>query len=120
MTKHDELREQTRRHLNQSLEDLEPEVTQRLADARRHALQASDTPEYRTSRNTWPAWGLAASVAVAAVLGVFYSGTDEPHRDGDPFDVVMTGEPLELYADLEFYLWLEEQDVDELAQQEPG
>ncbi|MDX1587441.1 MAG: DUF3619 family protein [Oleiphilaceae bacterium] len=109
------LTEQTRRHLDPVSENLDPVIAERLAAARQQALEQMGRETPRRSRTTLAGMGLAASVALVAVLASLYNGNDTPGQalGAEDLELMAAEEPLEFYADLEFYLWLEEQSAGE-------
>ena len=120
MTDHDKVTEATRAHLDRSLDDLDPKITERLAARREKALQAASMERRGMRRTPMAIAGVAASVVMAAVLVTFSGGTDAPQQTPEDIELMAAEEPLEFYQDLEFYLWLEQQDLDELAQTGAG
>lgn len=98
-----------RARLEQSLEELDPITVERLAASRRRALAQAARP--RPQRRRWaPAAGLAvaASLAVLALL-VARDPQIPAAAPVDALELLAAEEPLELYQELEFYLWLEQQ-----------
>ena len=95
---------QVRQHLDQHAETLDAPTAARLRAARERALDASPRPGLR-----WlPVTGLAtAAAAVLAVLIWQHGITDLPLSAQD-WDMLASGEELELFEDWEFYAWLEE------------
>ena len=107
---HDEpnFRAAVKRDLDQSVEELTPDITTRLRTARRVALhqQPKGLPWLR------PAWGVATACAVGLALMVFWSG--QPGKSPNPVledvDLLASSDSLDLYEDLDFYYWLTEHD----------
>ena len=112
-----------------SAERLDPEVMARLRAARARAVGAVGQPRARWQAYGWrlPA-GAAALLFVAVVGGVLLvrGGTGAPAgtapfavggNDDEP--VVFTGDNLDLYADQDFYQWMETEDQPAAAPDEP-
>lgn len=99
------------------LEGLDVPTRARLAQARARALDAYDA---RSARSRNPLGiavpvGVLAAAALAAwiVSGPTASDRDAPLgvADASDLEMLLGEEDLELYEDLEFYAWLEEQGV---------
>lgn len=103
-----------RQHMDQTTQELDPTITARLAAGRQQALKQMGQEPRGRSRTTLTGFGLAASVAMVAVLASFYTGNERPTgpvSEADALEMMAAEEPLELYEDLEFYLWLEQQEM---------
>lgn len=109
MTDYDNVTKETRAHLDSSLDDLAPDINARLAASRERAMEQAVAGRRHRSRAPAAAVGVAASVAMVAVLATFTGGTDEPGPTAGDLELMTAEEPLEMYQDLEFYLWLEKQ-----------
>lgn len=85
----------------------EPGIMSRISARRQRALRGHAT---RARRHAPLALALAAAMAAVAIgLGVYLS-----HDRGDPeTPAIATGEQTDLYADIDFYLWLMEQKANE-------
>jgi hypothetical protein len=103
-----------------SVEGLPPEVLARLRAARLKAVEAAED-----ARPGWAAgWrvpaGAMALVSVAVVAGaLWWNGLTGPVAAPEPFNtasngddlpIVLTSDSMDMYADLDFYQWLETQD----------
>ena len=102
-----------------SVENLPPGVLTRLRVARIQALEALEV-----SRPGWAGWrvpaGAMALVSVAVVAGaLWWNGLTGPVAAPEPFNtaangddlpIVLTSDNIDIYADLDFYQWLEVQD----------
>lgn len=102
-----------------SVETLPPGVLTRLREARIKAVEAAEAP-----RPAWAGWrvpaGAMALVSVAVVAGALWwngltgpVGAPEPFNaaaNGDDLPIVLTSDNIDMYADLDFYQWLEIQD----------
>lgn len=100
--KDEQLQQAVRQLLQADAEQMDEQVTLRLAAARRRAVAASAT------RTPWPqlaGWAFAASVLLAVGVGWQLKPT-EPGLKADDFELLMSTEALELYEDWEFYAWL--------------
>lgn len=103
--------EQARTALDISSEQVSPQVAARLRQARHSAIAA----RYRYTTATWfPALGSAVMVLVVGLIwfgGLFQTtGTVAPpvQQVATDFEMLVHGEELEMFADLDFYLWLEQ------------
>jgi hypothetical protein len=95
---------------------LDPKVLGRLSEARRQAVDAVDQKKPGFSLG----WRVPASALALAFVGVIggalWSGGSAPAPSA-PFaaantdaPMMMTNDSLDMYADLDFYQWLESQD----------
>lgn len=91
-----------RARLDESVADLDPRIGARLAAARANALAA---PRRRPQR-LYAGLALAASVALALVV---VGRGDPTPAELEPIEILAANEPLELYQELDFYLWLEDE-----------
>ncbi|NDY42904.1 DUF3619 family protein [Dissulfurirhabdus thermomarina] len=104
--------ERTRRLLDQGARDIDAATLARLDRARRRAL-AGERPARRLLldlRRLFPAaalLGAAAAAALALVLRVETPRTAAPLAAAlEDLEVVTAPEPLDFYADLDFYAWM--------------
>ncbi|MBI3774256.1 MAG: hypothetical protein HY273_01655 [Gammaproteobacteria bacterium] len=115
MSERDELdpatMQRARARLEQGAERLNVYTVQRLAQARAAALNGERTP--RTSRS-WLLPALGTAVAAALVVSVTLQVMHKP--DVAAIDVatldmelLTSDDDLELYQDLEFYTWLDDE-----------
>ncbi|MBI1921568.1 MAG: DUF3619 family protein [Geobacter sp.] len=107
-----EIVERVGKVLGESSDDLDLRTQSRLLAIRREAIERMSAPRER--RFSIPRWASASAfvtalVAVAIAL-VVLSGPNR-HRQQvsklDDLEIMVSGENLELYEDLEFYQWLE-------------
>lgn len=93
--------------LEESTQGLDSEVERRLHQARYRALEVRPRP----LRWLVPASGFAAvSVALLAVtLWWMQPSWHAPVQGVEDFEILASGENLELFDDLDFYHWLAEQ-----------
>lgn len=108
------LEERAKRAFDESVAGLDGQTRSRLARARARALEGADRPRWLR----WPgATGLLpAGALAAAVLAAFFvlNGPERPSPGMDlaelsDLDILLGEDDLELYEELEFYAWLEEQ-----------
>ena len=98
--------------LDQSVEEMDASTKARLRDARREAVAASEEKSYAA----WlmPVGSLAAAATVAVLtVSLWMTPPDEgvnaqlsPLED---FALLSDSESLEFYQDLDFYLWLDDE-----------
>jgi hypothetical protein len=103
--------------LDQRAEELDGQTLSRLRQARSRALEQGPPIWKRFPRaSDWVLTGgfATATVALLAVT-LWFDGAGEemipPVSAGD-LEILASGEDLELYDQLEFYRWLEEQELD--------
>lgn len=89
-------------------DDLDMATRSRLNRARQRALAQLDAPAWRRTAAWLPAGSVTALVLLATLLWWRPALTPEtaPLQAQD-MEILLSGEELELYADLDFYLWLE-------------
>ncbi len=106
----DPMLERIEQELQSGNDGLEAHVLSRLNQARQNALKQAPKPWWKPARlgaSFLPAGTLAAAVLAAVVF--FQTGSQVAVPDTvDDLEVLMAEESLELYEDLEFYVWLEE------------
>ncbi len=105
--------QQARAALDRDAAEVSPHVAERLRQARHAAIAAP-------YRRATPMWMPALSTAMLLLLAVTIAWFAQLPQGGDPvalpqqqvagdFEMLVHGEDLELFADLDFYLWLEQQ-----------
>jgi hypothetical protein len=103
--------EQARTALDNSSEQVSPHVAARLRQARHAAIAAP----YRRATPMWmPALSTAMLILVIAVA--WFAGLPrvespvqlQTQQLASDFEMLVHGEDLELFADMDFYLWLEQ------------
>lgn len=108
----DEQEQKWRERTRRAADELDAATASRLRAARTAALAQLDRKPRHAGAWLLPA-GVAAGAALAAVL-VMRTGTEPPaplqHAAAEDLEILLSGEDLELYADLDFYQWLEAED----------
>lgn len=106
-----------RQHIRQHL-DAQPigaDIRRRLRLARHQALDRLDAPRaapLTTAARAGLAFAGIAALALLLMLGLNRFDRPPASDSLDAFEIATSGEPLEFYEqELEFYLWLEEQDL---------
>ena len=92
--------------LDQSVDQLDPGIRSRLRRMRHEALARKAAPPQRRWR--W-ATGLAAAGAAAAMLlllPIAPQDANSPLAAVEDLEMLASGDPLEIYEDMEFYSWL--------------
>jgi hypothetical protein len=106
----DEIARRARAALDRSADELDAATQTRLRAARRAALDALDAPP-----SVWPRRALLSASAAGLLFGVSWwlrtpalpVALDD---DLDDVEILAGADDLELYDDLEFYRWLDDDD----------
>lgn len=108
--------EKARRAFRESVAALDATTLRRLREARERALQEAQTPPAVWRRPVWGASLGAAAVVVAAVVGalVWWNVNPQPSvpfatNNGEDMAIVLSNDNLDMYADMDFYRWLQAQ-----------
>lgn len=101
-----------------SVAGLDAGVLKGLREARLKAIEAAEAP-----RSQWQGWRIPASAMALVFVGVvagalWWNGLTGPTAAPEPFNtagnedlpIVLTSDSLDMYADLDFYQWLESED----------
>jgi hypothetical protein len=101
-----------------SVAGLDAGVLKGLREARLMAIDAAEA-----SRSHWQGWRVPASAMALVFVGVvggalWWNGFTGPTAAPEPFNtagnedlpIVLTSDSLDMYADLDFYQWLESED----------
>lgn len=109
MSEERELAERAKKLLDERVESLDPATATRLRAARREALEALDEPRGIGFRVWAPGLALAALV-LTITFGWRARESDDVAlaEDLEDVEILASGENLDLYEDLEFYDWLDE------------
>ena len=103
--------------IKQSLDEetLELSVQQELAQARQQALHsAQQEPTWQWQRPAL-ALGLVAILAITVLLMMPAKQQSLPLDNIEAFDILTSTDELEMYQNLEFYLWLDQQPLEPLG-----
>lgn len=108
--------EKARAVFRESVAELDAATLQRLRGARERALQQAQTT---TAFWQHPAWGVplgAAAIVLAAVIGglVWWNLGSQPGvpfatNNGEDMAIVLSNDNLDMYANMDFYQWLQAQ-----------
>ncbi len=111
--------EQLRQHLDQKAQQLSAQSSDRLLEARRAALSA---PRTRFTQRLWlgPALASVLFAAVVAWVQPWQNNASAPAEPiatettihADDYEILASEDSLELIDDLEFLIWLSEQELD--------
>lgn len=97
-----EVQKQVRAELEAQLETLDANVTARLSAARHRALDQLQTkPRWQPIIG----WAVTATLLVAVSLW-WQQASISNGMSVDDFELLVSGDGIELYEDLEFYDWL--------------
>lgn len=110
--------EMLRAHLDESTENYDAATLSRLNQARQRALDA--LPSARSRRWYWPGLGLALATALVLMLGVqreplsptpaaIEGSLVSMQLSEDEIALLASDDDLDMFQDLEFYAWLEQQ-----------
>ena len=105
-----------KRELDASARDLDAATLSRLNRARQQALAVSTRPQARSW--PWLAMAAAASIALAVFLLPQSPSTRLPEppltlaTSAEDFELLTDDDQFALYSDMDFYAWLESQDMD--------
>jgi len=117
MTEHDndELRDTAKRLFDESVERLDGATLSALTQ-RRYAALANTTQKSAMERAWLPATGVAAAAMFAAIIvqAPDPSGVSPPD-DVTDFELLLSGDSLEMLEDLEFYSALDVIDSDDVG-----
>jgi hypothetical protein len=110
--------EKARKVLLASVTALDDSVLARLRDARRLAVVAAERPQafWRVHRWSVPAGALAALFVVVVGTASWWNNQDTTSAamslasNGDELPGSLGNESVDLYADMDFYRWMETQD----------
>ncbi len=97
--------------LDRSAADLDPRTLARLREGRRHALAQGS----RQRPGLWhwlrlPAAAFAVSMALMAVFLYLREPAVQPYNGIEDLDIITSNENLDMLIDLEFYVWLAEEE----------
>lgn len=93
--------------------DVDQHIEKRLDQARNHALDALDQPATR-SRPVYQvrpvlAFATVAAMAFAVLLILGPPAVELPATEIDSLEILTAEDDLEMYKELEFYWWLEQE-----------
>lgn len=97
-----EVQKQVRAELESQLDTLDANVTARLSAARHRAL---DQLQVKPRWQPVIGWAVAATLVVAVSLW-WQQAPMSSGMSADDFELLVSGDGIELYEDLEFYDWL--------------
>ncbi|HKT31367.1 MAG TPA: hypothetical protein VJS89_02595 [Gammaproteobacteria bacterium] len=108
--------QKARAAFRESVAALDAATLRRLQEARARALQQARTPRAFWHRPAWGASLSAAAIVVAAVIGglVWWNLNSQPSvpfaaNNGEDMAIVLGNDNLDMYADMDFYRWLQAQ-----------
>lgn len=111
----DAFAEKAKQRFDESVQRLDGATQSRLNQSRHAALA-----ELSGGRPVWMQWAPATGVAAAAVLAVvIWTGTPGTDDLADPavandMEILLTEDSLEMLEDLEFYSWIDLDEVEAL------
>ena len=109
----EEFATQAKELFDDSVERLDAAALSRLNQGRHAAIEQMQSGH---SANVWGRWVPATGIAAAALVAVMVMRgpemDDMPAEPVTDFEILLEGESLEMFEDLEFYSWLEAADLD--------
>ena len=117
-----------REALQASTAALPAEVLARLRESRRLAVEAASHPGPAWRRHGWVPAGAMAAVFVAVLGGALWLNGGEPSQApasnfaagaNEDLPIVLNNDGLDMYADMDFYQWMETEDQPAAAPDDP-
>ena len=109
----DELATQAKELFDDSVERLDAAALSRLNQGRHAAIEQRQSGHSAIVWGRWvPATGIAAAALVAVMVMRGPEMDDMPADSVTDFEILLEGESLEMFEDLEFYSWLEAADLE--------
>jgi hypothetical protein len=109
----DDFAAQAKDVFDDSVERLDAAALSRLNQGRHAALATLGSTR---SRAAWMRWAPAGGVAAIALLAVLLVRAPEveniPVEVASDFEILLDGESLEMFENLEFYSWMDDTDLD--------
>ncbi len=106
--------DQVKKTLDRQAETLDGETLSRLNQARQSALQQTARNSGHSLTRTWiPMGGVAAAILLSSIF-LFRAEEMAVVSDStvDEIDIIASSDSLDLYEQLDFYMWLLEEDTD--------
>lgn len=106
---------QTREVFHRGVDELPPSVRGRLRAARREALQGRARARTPAPWSRWVSAGAGVAAAALVAVAVVFDGDrgERPVQASDKardLEILLSGNELELYENLEFYAWVSERE----------
>lgn len=96
-----------------SVDGLDAAALSRLNQGRHAALEQLASGN---SRSVWMTWVPAGGIAAAAIVTMIVMRGPEiesmPSEVASDFEILLEGESLEMYEDLEFYSWMDDVELE--------
>lgn len=110
-TNNDDFAAKARGVFDDSVERLDGAALSRLNQGRHAALEGLNNAEASAQWRRWvPAGGIAAVALVSVMVLRPPEVADIPGEVTADFEILLEGESLEMYQNLEFYSWIDEAD----------
>jgi len=104
---------QAKKLFDESVERLDAAALSRLNKGRHAALEQSHGGRSGVRWSSWlPASGVAAAVLISVMVMRAPSDDNMPAVVASDFEILLQGESLEMFEDLEFYSWLDDVEMD--------
>jgi hypothetical protein len=112
-TNNDEFAAKAKGVFDDSVERLDGAALSSLNQGRHVALEGLANAEVSAQWRRWvPAGGVAAIALVSVLVLRPPEVADVPGEVTADFEILLEGESLEMYQDLEFYSWIDEAELD--------
>lgn len=112
-TNNDDFAAKAKGVFDDSVERLDGAALSRLNQGRHAALESLAGAEVSAQWRRWvPAGGVAAVALVSVLVLRPAEVVDIPGEVTADFEILLEGESLEMYQDLEFYSWLDEAELE--------
>lgn len=99
--------------LDESLDHIDAHAQSRLRQARSKAMQSIEKKSW-LQPTAWLSAGSIAAICIVAITGILYlnaSSTGLPVNGFADVDLIASDESLELFENLEFYQWLQQEET---------
>lgn len=111
-SKHDDFATKAKSAFDDSVERLDGAALSRLNQGRHIALESLANPDATSAWRRWVPAGGVAAIAVVSVLMLRGPEVDTiPAEAAADFEILLEGESLEMFQDLEFYSWIDEAEL---------
>lgn len=111
------LTDMAKKAFDQSVDELDAATLSKLNRGRQAALSELNRPKLFSARPSWMTWMPVGGVAATVLIAVLVLRAPEPtgviDASATDLEILLSEESIELFEDLEFYSWLDTQELDE-------